>query len=177
MKSFGNISPEGNSLWQRTLNWAQILISGGVLTFIVTWITIDITKRYFTGFPLPETLNIAELMMGWIIFIPVAFTLVIKQHPRVSLLTDKFPPRWRSGAEIFIYVVALVFFGILTYYAWGFFWTSLISKEIIASATGAQLFLPWYVGKVSMFISMLLVTVVCFLFLLDRIFKISGRKE
>lgn len=176
MKGLANISPEGNSLWQRTLNWAQILISGAVLTFITTWITVDILKRYFTGFPLPETLNVGELLMGWIIFIPLAFTLVIKGHPNVSLLIDKFPPRWRAGVEIFIYVVALVFFGVLTYFSWGFFWSSYSVKEIIASATGATIFLPWYAGKISMFIGMLLISAMCLLFILDKVFKISGRK-
>jgi TRAP-type C4-dicarboxylate transport system permease small subunit len=177
MKGFGNISPEGSSLWQRALNWAQIIVCGAILTFIITWITVDVVKRYFSGFPLPETLNVAELIMGWVIFIPLAYTLVIKGHPQVTLLTDKLPPRWRLGSEIFVYLVALVFFGVLTYYAWGFFWSSFSVREVIASATGAQLFLPWYAGKISLFIGMLLITAICLLYILDKVFKISGRKE
>lgn len=172
MIGFEKLSPEGDFLWKRVSNNAQIAISGGITLFLTIWITLDITKRFFTGTPLPVTYNLSEMLLGWIIFIPMAYTLVVGQHVRVTILTDRLRPRWRLASDIFVYLVALVFFGTLTYYAWPFFWSSFSIREIIAPGV----FLPWYMGKITLFIGMLLITAMCLLYILDRIAKISGRK-
>ncbi len=172
MRGFEKISPDGDFLWQRTSNSAQIAISGAVVLFLTIWITIDITKRYFTGFPLPVTYNLSELLMGWIIFIPMAYTLLVGQHVRVTIISDRLRPRWRLVNDIFVYLAALVYFGIISYYAWSFFWRSFVVREIIAPGVN----LPWYTGKITLFIGMLLITVMCVLYILDRIAKIVGGK-
>lgn len=166
------ISPEGDFLGKRISNNAQIFISGGVVLFLSIWITLDITKRFFTGSPLPVTYNLSELIMGWIIFIPMAYTLFVGQHVQVTILPDRLRPRLRLADDILVYLAALVYFGILTYYSWPFFWSSFIVREDIAPG----IHLPWYTGKITPFIGMLLISALCIVYIVDRIVKISGRK-
>jgi TRAP-type C4-dicarboxylate transport system permease small subunit len=136
-----------------TANTALLFVCGGVLTSIFTMVTLDVFMRFLFNKPLPASLSISELLVGWVIFIPLAYTLLTGGHVRVSIISLKLPHRLQVLADAFVFFADFVFFGLLTYWAWLHFWESYVENEVMWAAIK----LPWWVGKMSMFFGMLFI--------------------
>ena len=164
MENFRRALGKSEKVLTMTNNVLQV-ITGCVLTFIFSMVTLDVFLRYVFNRPLPASQSISELLVGWVIFLPYAYTLLIGGHVRVSLLLVKLPARLQIVADIFVYAVDFIFFALLTYWTWLFFWQSFLEGEIMWAATK----LPWWVGKMSMFIGLFFISVTCLYFVLDRV--------
>jgi TRAP-type C4-dicarboxylate transport system permease small subunit len=139
------------------LRLALVAISGAALIAMILMITLDVFLRFAFNSPLPATLEMSQLFEPHVVFLPMAFALATGSHVRVSLFTQHFRGRAKKFAEIFAYVVAIVFFALFTYWGWLHFWASFKINEIML----ASIKLYWWTGKLAMPLGLCLITVEC----------------
>jgi TRAP-type C4-dicarboxylate transport system permease small subunit len=125
-------------------------ISWATCILIMFLFVVDIFMRFFFNKPLPATWEISEVCMPIIVFLPFAYTLTRGGHVRVSLVTDRLSPRIRFGFEIISNSISFIICAMLTYWAWGHFWSSFVINEEMLAAIKV----PWWVGKMAMPIGM-----------------------
>jgi TRAP-type C4-dicarboxylate transport system permease small subunit len=134
-----------------------IVKSGMVLSNASSFVTlalafimlIDIIARFVFNSPIPGVTDTGALLLGYIVFLPLSYTLATKRHIRVESLTDRLPPRGKWIFEIFTYLIGLVSLAVLTYFSWEYFWQSLIINERMGNA---RVPIPWWVSKFAMFV-------------------------
>jgi len=138
-------------------NGIMVFISVVILVFISLMIGLDVFLRYVFNSPLPATVDISQLLLPWIGFLPFAYTLATGRHVRVTLVITKLPRKLRIFADILAYVTAFTFFICLCYYSWREFWHSLNINEIMLAAIN----LPWWIGKFALPLGMFFIAVQC----------------
>jgi TRAP-type C4-dicarboxylate transport system permease small subunit len=153
-------------------------ITGVVQTALTVWswvvtlaltvlIVVDVLLRYFFSLPLAATWEIGELCMPHIVFLPFAFALAKGSHVRVAMLTLRLGERGRRYAQIFTNLLSIAMCGVLTYFAWRYFWYSYaINEEMLAAVQ-----LLWWWGKIAMPLGMAFFTL---RFVFDAIDLIMG---
>lgn len=113
------------------------------IIFMILMIVIDVSGRYAFNSPLPVTVEMSQLIMPFVIYPALAYALAKRQHVRVSLVTDRLPPRAQSACEILAYLMGLFFAVLITHWGWQEFWESFVIREIMPAAIP----LPFWVGK------------------------------
>ena len=121
------------------------------LTFLVV---LDVTLRYFFSSPIPGGVEATELILPYIVFLGLSYTLHVDGHVRVNILLNKFPRFFRNSAETLDCLIGIAFFGCLTYFGALHFWESFRILEFMM----APIKLPWWVGKFSMPLGTLAIT-------------------
>ena len=137
----------------------SLYISGWLLLMITGLMVVDATRRYLFGRVIQGSIDVVEISMAWIVFIAFAYALITGAHVRMTLLVGRLPPRVRSGFEIFGSLVGVLFFGLFTYLASLYFWTSWLVKETPMSPIPAPVWLAKAaipVGGLLIFLSFLL---------------------
>ncbi len=125
---------------------AMINLTGFVLVFLTLMIAVDVSLRALFNSPLPASAESTELMMPYIAFCTLAYTLAIGSHVRISILAERLPSKYRVHLEWLASAVGFGFSVLLTYMSWDFFWESFIIREEML----AIIKLPWWVGKFAM---------------------------
>lgn len=166
------IIQKADSFWRR-VNRRAALISTVVLLVMMLLVVFDASGRSVLRMPIPGAVEGTGLLMSYIVFLALAYTLVIGGHVRVSLLLDRLPTHSRLGAEVFTCILGVAFFGILTYYSWMHFWESFVIREFMM----APIKLPWWVGKFGMPVGLFIMSVQFLLLLLGYLTKlVTGDK-
>lgn len=152
-----------------------LAINGIAVVTLTLIIFFDVVLRFLFNMPIPATKEISELLMPYIAFTALSYTLYCGMHIRITLLTTKFgnSPRIKQFLEIINNVCGALFCFFLTYYAWHFFWDSFAIREEVL----AVIKLPWYVGKFSFFLGYLFFTVRYLLELLKVVFEKTAFEE
>jgi len=173
MLDMSGMTRKMDGVWQR-VNRLSALIGAVVLLAMMLLVVSDATLRSTVGKPIPGAVEGTGLLMPYIVFFALAYTLVIGGHVRVSLLFDRLPARSRLGAEILACIIGVAFFGILTYYGWMHFWESFVIREFMM----APIKLPWWVGKLAMPVGLFIIFAQFLLLLLGHLAKlVTGDKE
>lgn len=162
------ITKAGN-VWRR----ASILSglgSGAVMLFLMLWVVADVTGRYVFLQPIPGGVESVELMLPWIAFLAVSYTLIQGSHVRVSLVVHRLPSQLQWWADSLGHVVGVVLFGLLAYCSWLQFYESVVIMEYME----AMVKLPWWAGKMGMPIGLFVMFVLCFLLLLMKFTRQIG---
>ena len=113
------------------------------LTFLVV---VDVAFRYMFNSPIPGATEGTELILPYIVFLALGYTLATGGHVRVTILLSRLGRISKQIAELIDSLIGMAFFGILTYFAWVHFWESFVILEFMM----APIKLPWWVGKFSM---------------------------
>jgi TRAP-type C4-dicarboxylate transport system permease small subunit len=119
---------------------------GALVMVIMLLIVIDVCGRYFFNAPLKGGIESSELMMTWLLFVPLAYGVVQNAHIRVTMLTMHLPPRLNIIVEIAGTVLSIAFFGAVTWVAWMRFWESFSAGEAMA----ASIWLPLWLQKMAL---------------------------
>ncbi len=120
------------------------LALGGITLIWLTFMTvIDVMMRYIFFAPIPGASESTELLLPWIVFLAMAYTLRVGGHVRVTLVTTRLPKFMQRWCEELDCIVGLVFFGVLTYCGWFTFLESFKMNEFML----ATVKLPWWAGK------------------------------
>lgn len=135
---------------------------------MILMIVVDVIGRFVFNRPLPATVDMSELVLPWIIFLPMAYTLAIKGHVRVTLLTSRVPLRSQKCLEAFACILGFAIFVLLAIRGWSFFWDSFIIRERML----APIYLPMFIGKLAMPIGLVLIA---FQFLLQIVNVFTGK--
>lgn len=131
-----------------------IIVTGLALVILTFMITTDVFMRFAFNHPLPSTTEMSELLMAYIVFLTMGYTLALGLHIRITVLFEYIPKRWKAYFDLLTNLLGLGFCAVITYYAWNFFMHSFsIREEMLAVVP-----LPWYVGKFAMPVGFLLFT-------------------
>lgn len=143
------------------INKVLVTIASVVLVAMAAMITYDVFLRFVFNSPLPASVEISQLMEPYVVFLPFAYTLAMKRHVRVTLLTIRLPLKARKVCELITYTLDMIFFALLCYYSWLEFASSYLANEFMLAA----IILPWWVGKFSMPLGMLFIVIQCLIHL------------
>ncbi len=158
----------GNAATERMSATAAAFASITLIVLMIV-VVVDVTLRDTIAAPIPGASESTELLLPYIVFWSLAYTLLTGGHVRVSILVARLPERTRVAAEILACVIGLVLFGALTYTSWLQFWESFVIQEFMMAAVK----LPWWVGKFGMPTGCFLMFLQ-FLFLLLRYARVGG---
>jgi TRAP-type C4-dicarboxylate transport system permease small subunit len=122
--------------WITYLTWASLL-------FITLVTTIDVSGRFFFDRPLPGAVEMSQLLMPWIVFPALAFTLLRDEHVKVTLISDHFPKKIHMYLDALLYLIGAAFFAAVTVYGVMHFWESFRIDEYMM----APIYLPWWASK------------------------------
>jgi len=143
---------------RKVLGWideAMNFVTGVALVILTFMITFDVATRFILNKPMPATTEISELLMAYIVFLTLGYTLSLGLHIRITVLFEYLPKSWKKYFDMLTNVLGLGFCLVITYYAWVFFDHSFeIREEMLAVVP-----LPWYVGKFAMPLGFLLFTI------------------
>lgn len=130
----------------KAVNKWLAIFGGSILIAMMFMVTWDVLSRTFANKPLPASVEIGEIMLPYIVFFAFAYTLILGQHVRVTMLLVRLPSTVREGAEIIACLVGMFFFAILTKWGWQHFWQSFAVRELMLAAIPV----PWWVGKLGL---------------------------
>jgi len=102
-------------------NWTKrtIITANGVAAIVIGLLmiitTVDVCRRYFFGQAIVGIPEFTETLMVFIIFLSLAYTQALKQHLQVGFIVDRLPKRLAALVNTTTLLLALLFFGILTW--------------------------------------------------------------
>jgi TRAP-type C4-dicarboxylate transport system permease small subunit len=104
-------------------DWSRIqgMIGGSMLLLLTLFISYSSLARYGLRISVPGMIEIPSYAFLISIALAAAFTLQIGGHIRVTMLIDKCGPKNRKAADIFGFVMTLIFCGFL---GWAVFVTA-----------------------------------------------------
>ena len=144
-----------------------VFISSFALLFLALMICSDVMLRFFFNSPLPAGAEISELIMPYIAFCTLGYTLSKGTHIRITLAIEKAPKSRKIVFEIICSVFGLLCCAVVTYYSWVFFWDAFIINELMVAIVK----IPWWIGKFSMSLGFFFLTL---RYLLNLIELFSG---
>ncbi|MBR0234247.1 MAG: TRAP transporter small permease [Synergistaceae bacterium] len=98
--------------------WACFIILGG-MTFLIS---LQVFFRYVMNAPLAWTEELARFGFIWMTFFAGYLGARKAQHISVELIQDMFPKSVKKGMQFISYIIAAVFFFVVSYYLmslWG----------------------------------------------------------
>ncbi len=93
----------------RVLNWIGILI----LALMMIMTVCDVTGRRVFNSPLPNVLELSELMLVIVVMFAMADCASRNGHVVIDVLVDKFPKKYQTGLYIFGCLIGLVVFSMI----------------------------------------------------------------
>lgn len=137
------------------------------LVFVIMAITtIDVIARYAFNEPLVWGWTINRLLFGVFILFAGIYTMNKREHIRIEILYDHFPPRLKFIARMTALGCFILFMSVLV---WQSSWMGWNSWNISEKAAGTFR-IPLYPFKI-------LIPILAFLFLLEGIVKLSSGED
>jgi TRAP-type C4-dicarboxylate transport system permease small subunit len=148
-----------------SMNRVQAIISSFCVFIIMFLISADVMGRFFFGKPVMGTYEIGQTLMVFIVFFGLAYTQMTGGNVTVETFIRNFGPKARLALSIFVAVVGLLLFSLMTYSSWKLAWAAWENKRTIQGLLG----LPLYPSKFTVSVG---TATLSLYFLLDLIGKI-----
>jgi len=87
-------------------------------------VVYEVVMRYLLDSPTKWTLEVSELCMAAIVFLPLAWIQAEKRHIRIDLITSRLSPKRQAVVALATYCISSVVLGLLTWKSWGYAWHS-----------------------------------------------------
>ena len=130
-----------------------------LLVFIMMLITsVEVIGRYVFNHPTTWAWPLNRQIFGVFILVAGAYTMSKREHIRIEILYDHFPPKIKMLARGIALASFIIFMGVLVWQGSWMGWNSLMMKEKLAGAFR----MPLYPFKI-------LIPIGAFLFLLQGI--------
>jgi len=113
-----------------------------VLMFVIV---IDVGGRFLFNVPLKGGVEISQLLLAWILFLPLAYALFRGAHVQVTIILRRLPKRFRFITVILIEILSLIFCWLAAYAGWTRFWESFTAGETMA----APIWIPLWLAKLA----------------------------
>lgn len=94
------------------------LVSSTVLFLLMFYVTAEVFMRYLFNHPLPGHLELTQLLIAPSVFLALSYVQNHRGHVGMDMLRDRLSERARHVVDAITLAVALVAFGILTYFSW-----------------------------------------------------------
>ncbi len=130
-------------------------VLGALVLVIMFLFVIDVGGRYFFNSPLLGGVEISRVVLAWILYLSLVYCLVKGVHVRVTLLINRYPPRFHFMAEVFTLILSLGFFALATYAGWEQFKLSFKVAEEMPS----PIWIPFWLPKLAVPIGCFFITV------------------
>lgn len=109
----------------KCIDYPFVVIGAVGLTVMMLATVLSTAGNLFFDRPVPDIVKIDELLMVFVVFLPLAFVQLHKEHIEVTLATDWLSPKHKSYIRCFALIFTCLFFGLLnwalangTYQAW-----------------------------------------------------------
>lgn len=112
-------------LMEKTVNalsYVSGLISGYFALGLGVIITYDVSLRYLFHEPTLWVFETSEYLIGAIVFMGASYCLLKEGHVHVDIITNLYPPRWRTISNCVTSTLSLFFCAVFTWQAWLFWW-------------------------------------------------------
>lgn len=119
--------------WGKFLNFTSIL-GGALVLVMLAIITADVVMRYAFNRPIPGATEWCALIMAWVAYLAIGYTLFVGGHMQMTAFYDKYSKKHQCIANIIYCALGAFLFGILTVASFNAAWTSFVSRELMASA-------------------------------------------
>ena len=117
----GNLDSEFSKprAMERAVQWlarAQMFLTGIFLVLMMVHVTADVAMKYLFNAPIVGTLEtVSYYYMVSVVFLPLAMIELRQEHVVVDLLFRKFPAGLQTAVYLLGVIVALIYFGMMTY--------------------------------------------------------------
>lgn len=139
-------------------------VSAGVVLFNLVLLTANIIMRYLFKSPIMGTSEIVAMMMTWVAYSGMAYTMLRGKHMQLEALYDKLEGRSKHAVSLFIYVLATILFIMFAKASFSVFWASWLIKEQSVASVTVYVFIGKcgvFVGWVLLAIQSLLIAIYC----------------
>ncbi len=150
-----------------------VVIACVAIFVMLTITTVSVIGRYVVGEPIPDDIVMNELLIVFLVFLPIAFVQRMKQHVFVTLFTDWLPGRWQLVCETIGNLVGLIIFTLLAYATFQDFWEA---YEVLAYNEG-PLELPEYPSRFAVFFGILVMALRLAYDFIDGLINIAKGNE
>lgn len=133
---------------------------------IMTITTIDVIARYAFNQPLLWGWTLNRLLFGVFILFAGIFTMSKREHIRIEIVYDHFPPRLKLLARLVALGCFVIFMGVLVWQSAWMGWNSMM----IAEKAAGTFRIPIYPFK-------MLIPILSFFFLLEGIVILSRPED
>lgn len=130
-------------------------VSAGVVLFNLVLLSANVVMRYVFKSPIKGTAEIVAMMMAWVAYSGMAYTLLKGGHMQLEALSDKIHGRTKQVVNLIIYGLASVMFILFTRASFHIFMRSLAIKEKSVASVTVYVF----IGKCGTFIGWTLLAI------------------
>lgn len=141
--------------------WPEVImrffgwVSAGVMLFNMVLIACDVFMRYVFNSPLKGATETVTMLMAWVAYSGMAYTLLKGQHMQLGAVYDKLQGRVKHIFSLFIYLLATVLFVVMIRASWSVFWASWLIQEKSVAAVTVYVF----IGKFGAFLGWTLLAI------------------
>lgn len=130
-------------------------LSAGIVLFNLVLLCANVFMRYIMNSPIKGTSEIVTMMMAWVAYSGMAYTLLNGKHMQLEALTEKVHGRTKHILNFVIYLLASILFVLFIKASFDVFWQSwLIKEESVASVT-----VYVFIGKCGTFVGWVLLAI------------------
>lgn len=130
-------------------------VSIAVVVFNLVLLCANVFMRYIFDSPIKGTSEIVTMMMAWVAYMGMAYTLLNGKHMQLEALYEKLQGKAKHIASFLIYLLATILFLFFVKASFDVFWQSwTIKEESVASVT-----VYVFIGKLGTFVGWVLLAV------------------
>ncbi|WP_339948118.1 TRAP transporter small permease [uncultured Albimonas sp.] len=95
---------------------ALMALGGLALVALMFLVSLDVAGKYLLAAPIPGTLEVvSSYLMVSLVYLPIGFVQLRRQHLMVELFTMGVPPRAKAGLDVLVGALAAVYVGLLSW--------------------------------------------------------------
>jgi len=136
-------------------------------------ISADVGVRTIFGDHIPGTLDLSQIILVFIIFIPLAYVEESGGHLRITLLSSRFSTRGKSIIDNICNILIIAIFGLMTCMTFKGVCISLSSHD----TSWGELAIPLWIPKLFIFVGCLLFFLYALIVLFSRLVDFLGSKK
>jgi len=101
----------------------------GLISMMVLTVLSSAGNTFFSR-PVPDIVTLDEVLMAFVVFLPLAYVQLGRHHIEVTLATDWLPPPALRWVKVFAMVVMLVTFSLLAWALGVSAWESYLDNDV-----------------------------------------------
>ena len=100
----------------RTVEMGLLGVSVAIIVFVMFFVGAEVIMRYAFNAPIPNHLEISELLLPVIVFLAISYTQATRGHVGMDLMLDMLSPGVRRYAEMATLLISIFVCAILAYF-------------------------------------------------------------
>lgn len=130
-------------------------VSAGVVIFNLVLLCANVVMRYVFHSPIDGTSEVVAMMMAWVAYSGMAYTLLKGGHMQLEALVEKVTGKPKHILNTVIYGLATIMFILFSRGSFNIFWRSWLIKEESVAAVTVYVF----IGKCGVFVGWTLLAI------------------